>query len=171
MLHPPPGVSLRLATLEDVEACARLHLECWRAAYSPIVDSARLEAALDLERSARNWRTQIEGGRERLIAVRDDRPVGFVSSGPGRDDDPPTELELYALYVAEAEWGRGIGRLLLAEELGGDSASLWVFEDNARARGFYARQGFAPDGARKKDDELDAWEIRMVRRVDRPVRA
>ncbi len=152
-------------------ALARLHQQCWREAYSPIVDEALLEAKLDLRRSEEVWRTQIEAGRKRLIAVRDGVPIGFASSGPGRDADLPTERELYALYVAAAEWGRGIGRLLLAEELAGDEASLWVLEGNTRARSFYERNGFACDGARKKYDELGVWEVRMVRRVDHPVRA
>ncbi len=171
VLIPPPGVSLRLATLDDVAALALLHQQCWREAYSPIVDGELLEAQLDLKRSEDNWRTQIENGRKRLIAVRDGVPIGFAASGPGRDDDLPTPRELYALYVAEAEWGSGVGRLLLAEELRGESASLWVLEDNKRARDFYARHGFERDGARKKYDELDVWEIRLVRRVDHPVRA
>ncbi len=170
MLIPPPGVSLRLATLDDVTALALLHQQCWREAYSPIVDNALLEARLDLRRSEDTWRTKIEEGSQRLIAVRDDVPIGFVASGAGRDDDPPTPRELYALYVARSDWGSGVGRLLLAEELRGESASLWVLEDNTRARDFYTRHGFEWDGARKRFDGLDAWEIRMVRRVDHPVR-
>jgi RimJ/RimL family protein N-acetyltransferase len=38
-----------------------------------------------------------------------------------------------------------------------------VLEDNVRARGFYARNGFVPDGAREFYDDLGTWEIRMVR--------
>ncbi len=168
---PPPGVSLRLATLDDVTALALLHRQCWREAYSSIVGEALLETQLDLGRSEDNWRTQIENGRKRLIALRGGVPIGFSSSGPSRDSDRPATRELYALYVAEAEWGRGVGRLLLAEELRGESASLWVLEENVRARDFYVRHGFAWDGARKRFDELGVWEVRMVRHVDRPVRS
>lgn len=163
-------MSLRLATLDDAPACARLHLQCWREAYGSLVDPDRLEARLDVARSEQSWRTRIEQGERRLVAVRDDAPVGFSVSGPPRDDAPPTGLELMALYVARAEWGRGIGRLLLAAELDGEAAHLWVLEDNLRARGFYERHGFVTDGAREKDASLDAWEVRMVRRVDHPVR-
>ena len=162
---------MRTATLDDVAACARLHVQCWREAYGPIVDGARLAAAIDVGRWEERWRAQLAGGAQRLLALRGDVPVGFSTSGPGRDDDAPTALELYGLYVARPEWGRGIGRLLLAEELAGESASLWVLEANERARGFYARHGFATDGARKEHAPLDAWEVRMVRRVDHPVRA
>lgn len=61
--------------------------------------------------------------------------------------------ELYALYVTPAWWSTGAGRalmdrvlaLLAAERY--QRAVLWVLADNARARGFYERAGFAPDGA------------------------
>lgn len=171
MQHPPAGITLRTATLDDVAACARLHTQCWREAYGPLLDPDRLAAAIDVTRSEERWREQLRGGAQRLLALRDGVPVGFSASGPSRDEDAPTPVELYALYVAAAEWGRGIGRLLLAEELGGDSASLWVLEDNRRARAFYERHGFVTDGARVTDPTLGAWEVRMVRRVDHPVRA
>ena len=38
-----------------------------------------------------------------------------------------------------------------------------MLRDNARARGFYARNGFAPDGATKIDPDFAAPIIRMVR--------
>jgi len=46
----------------------------------------------------------------------------------------------------------------------GRPCSLWVAEGNARAIGFYRRQGFRADGARK---QIEQWEgltvIRMLR--------
>ena len=171
MLHPPAGVSLRLATLDDVPACARLHAACWRAAYGPIVAPERLEGRLDVARFEESWRTRLEGGDERLLAVSEGVPIGFAASGPSRDADRPTPLELHALYVAEQHWGRGVGRLLLAEELGGQDASLWVLEDNVRARRFYQRLGFRADGSRKEHPSLLVQEVRLVRRGGHPVRA
>ena len=171
MLHPPAGVSLRLATPDDVPACARLHVACWRAAYGPLVAPELLEGRLDLARFEEAWRTRLEGGEQRLLAVSDGVPIGFAASGPGRDADRPTPRELYALYVAEAHWRRGVGRLLLAEELDGQDASLWVLEDNARARRFYERLGFEPDGCRREHAALLVQELRLVRRSGHPVRA
>jgi GNAT superfamily N-acetyltransferase len=61
--------------------------------------------------------------------------------------------ELYALYVTPAWWSAGAGRALMERvltALGAESyrrAVLWVLADNARARRFYERAGFAPDGA------------------------
>ena len=61
--------------------------------------------------------------------------------------------ELYALYVHPDWWSTGTGRALMAGVLdavcaaGYLSARLWVLRDNSRARRFYERAGFAPDGA------------------------
>jgi GNAT superfamily N-acetyltransferase len=77
---------------------------------------------------------------------------------PATDDITPAGHagetgELYALYVAPAWWSAGAGRALMASVLAalGEArylrAVLWVLADNARARRFYERAGFAPDGA------------------------
>ena len=60
--------------------------------------------------------------------------------------------ELYALYVTPAWWSTGTGRALMASALAALEAEryrrvvLWVLADNARARRFYERAGFAADG-------------------------
>ena len=61
--------------------------------------------------------------------------------------------ELYALYVAPAHWSTGAGRALTDAALDGLRAAgyrrvvLWTLTENARARRFYDKAGFAPDGA------------------------
>jgi RimJ/RimL family protein N-acetyltransferase len=109
--------------------------------------------------------------------------VGYASFGPELDvlDAPwPHPLsaegregrvaELYALYVHPAWWSTGTGRALMDRVLARVSAAgylciiLWVLEDNARARRFYERAGFAPDGARHVLDGLGGvTEIRCRR--------
>jgi GNAT superfamily N-acetyltransferase len=60
--------------------------------------------------------------------------------------------ELYALYVTPAWWSAGAGRALMGSVIAALEAEryrrvvLWVLADNTRARRFYDRAGFAPDG-------------------------
>lgn len=60
--------------------------------------------------------------------------------------------ELYALYVTPAWWSAGAGRALMDRVLtsleadGYRRAVLWVLAGNGRARRFYERAGFTPDG-------------------------
>jgi ribosomal protein S18 acetylase RimI-like enzyme len=61
--------------------------------------------------------------------------------------------ELYTLYVAPAHRSTGAGRALTDAALDGLRAAgyqrvvLWTLTENARARRFYDKAGFAPDGA------------------------
>ena len=72
--------------------------------------------------------------------------------------------ELYTLYVAPAHWSTGVGRALTDAALGGLRAAgyqrvvLWTLTDNARARRFYDKAGFAPDGATNVLDGLGSVE-------------
>lgn len=162
-MRGPDGVLLREATLDDVADGAHLHLACWREAYGPLVDGELLAARLsNVATWEAAWRVQIEAGAPRLLAVHGDELVGFAVAGPNREPELAVR-ELYALYVREAWWGSGVGQALLDGVLGDEPCSLWVLECNARARAFYARNGFAADGARELMNWLDAWEIRMIR--------
>jgi GNAT superfamily N-acetyltransferase len=111
--------------------------------------------------------------------------VGYASFGPELDvldaawphplsaeGQAGRAAELYALYVRPAWWSTGTGRALMDRVLAQVSAggylciTLWVLEDNARARRFYELAGFAPDGARHVLDDLGGvTEIRYRRAV------
>ncbi len=92
--------------------------------------------------------------------------VGYASFGPetdvltapwphplSTDGEDRLVAELYALYVRPAWWSTGTGRALMDRVLARSSSAgyrsirLWVLRDNRRARRFYERAGFAPDGA------------------------
>jgi GNAT superfamily N-acetyltransferase len=79
--------------------------------------------------------------------------------------------ELYALYVHPAWWSTGTGRALMDRVLDTASAAgflsvrLWVLRDNSRARRFYERAGFAPDGASHTLDGLGGVTEIRYRRV------
>ncbi|MEU4360523.1 GNAT family N-acetyltransferase [Promicromonospora sp. NPDC023987] len=71
--------------------------------------------------------------------------------------------ELWALYVLSERHGTGIAALLLDKALPLTApAELWVSDANPRARRFYEKHGFTPDGTRFTDD-LNFAFIRMVR--------
>lgn len=101
--------------------------------------------------------------------------VGYTAFGPERSgfapqpgttvrataDRPPLTPaglagevgEVYAIYVAPDWWSTGTGRLLMEAAVarlavaGYRRAVLWVLDTNARARRFYEKAGWAPDGA------------------------
>jgi ribosomal protein S18 acetylase RimI-like enzyme len=157
--------TLRPAVLADAEAGAAMHRECWREAYGPYADPARLaERLADTDRWVSAWTKHLADGPPRVLAIADGGElVGFSVVGGNRDPDAPTPAELYAIYVRAAWWGSGLGQRLWDAVRPEEPCSLWVLEDNLRAQGFYRRQGFVPDGARELYDDLGTWEMRMIR--------
>ncbi|RLP76394.1 GNAT family N-acetyltransferase [Mycetocola tolaasinivorans] len=98
------------------------------------------------------------------VAERRGRLIGFAGSGVPTENAPVRDRALFFLYLLAAEHGSGAGQAVLDHVLGEDPASLWVLEDNPRARAFYTRNGFAPDGARQPTGyESGGDEVRMVR--------
>lgn len=103
----------------------------------------------------------------------------FATITPQASPQPNLELGAAIARVHVEGWREAYGHLLgerfyddaaLATRteqwaaIGSEPATLWVAEDNPRARGFYARNGFTPDGTRKVDEAADDLaEIRMVR--------
>lgn len=166
-------IEIRRATVADAEAGAWCHLACWREAYADLVDPERLlEKTSDIDRRVERWTSAIEDGVLRWIALDpdpaapvQDRVIGFSSPGPGRDEDAPTPLELYAIYLRAKWWGSGLGDRLLDVAIGKEAASLWLLEGNQRAKAFYRRHGFVEDGARVDEPFFGVPEIRMVRSV------
>ena len=160
-------VTLRNAVPADAAAGAAMHRNCWREAYADIADPTLLAARLaDVGRWLEAWQRHLESGPPRILAEADGEIIGFAVVGPSRDPEPPVPDELYAVYVREYWYGSGVAQALLDAVVGEKPASLWVLEDNARARAFYERNGFVADGAREWYAGLGAWEVRMVRGRD-----
>jgi ribosomal protein S18 acetylase RimI-like enzyme len=148
---------IRPCAPEDAYEVESLRVAGWRAAYRGIIPGAYLDGLpVDGERRRR---LMTERGAEysESVAVGDGEIVGWVAAGPPRDEDltGPGHGEVYACYVRPDCWGRGVGRRLMDHALGqlaGEgrtSVTLWVLEDNRRARRFYESCGMRPDGARK----------------------
>ncbi len=141
-------MAVREATVDDVPAIARVHVDTWRATYRGIVPDDFLDG-LTYEGRERQWTAALgPGSRTRLFVGEDDagRVVGFAACGPELGGDPDYRGELYALYIDAAAQGRGLGRQLvravagrLADE-GMTSLLLWVLAENP-SRGFYERLG------------------------------
>jgi GNAT superfamily N-acetyltransferase len=144
---------------QDIVSIAEIRIRSWQAAYRGIVPQEFLDALRLADEVARRLRSPGPPTSQRnYLAERDGSPVGWAAIGPYRDGDDvpspgPRAGEVYAMYVHPDAWGEGVGRALMERMLaeladgGHDPLMLWVLTDNARARGFYARMGFEPDGA------------------------
>ncbi|MBB3157920.1 GNAT superfamily N-acetyltransferase [Microbacterium proteolyticum] len=151
----------------DAEALGRVHATCWHETYDHLISKAALEA-VSPRRMAELWTHWASQGDDYRMhaALVNGEIVGFVGSGPARDDDAPRERELYFIYLLDAHHGTGIGQQLFdAAVADGEGLYLWVADDNPRAHRFYVRNGFTLDGASQTQPFLgeELTEVRFVR--------
>jgi GNAT superfamily N-acetyltransferase len=166
-------VAIRPASVDDAASIARVHIASWQQAYEGIVPAEYLSAldpAARQERWERNLRDAARDGVRIWVADAGSRILGFASVGPARDEDASRgQEEIYSMYLDPAMWGKGVARDLmrtvLGDVAGGIPVSLWVLADNDRARHFYRRHGFTPDGAERMEEFGGAplLEVRLRR--------
>jgi GNAT superfamily N-acetyltransferase len=159
---------VRVAVRGDAAAIAGVHVRAWQAGYRGLLPDAELDG-LSIAGRTRNWLEWLGASGERLVTLVAEEcgvVVGFCALlTPSHDDDAaPRTAEVGALYVEPERWRAGVGTALLDRGVellvneGWDTATLWVFEANRRARSFYERVGFAADGASKRYDGSVALE-------------
>jgi RimJ/RimL family protein N-acetyltransferase len=159
MVEDTLEVDIRSATPADADRIARVHIDSWREAYADVVPADYL-AALDVDRRAEEWRQHLSDlgrGSSVWVAQEGDQVLGFASLGPSTDEDADrTTLEIHAIYLEPSAWGQGVARELMRTVLAsvqpGVVVTLWVLDANERARHFYRRNGFQPDGIERLEE-------------------
>jgi GNAT superfamily N-acetyltransferase len=156
--------SVRRATADDARAIAEVQVATWQHAYAHVFPAQVLES-LSVDEGEVMWRQFAESDAMTLCVAEVERAVvGFVNVGESRD--LPGEGELYAIYVLPDHWGSGAGSALMdaaRDWLGRrfSTATLWVLEDNPRARRFYEREGWVVDD--RRTDVVRGVEVAEVR--------
>jgi GNAT superfamily N-acetyltransferase len=163
-------VVIRAGSAADAAQIAEVQRDSWFGAYAGIIAGEIIDRVTALDGGARvrqSFRTR--PWQRMIVAVPDGEDggiVGYAAFGPetdvlgapwphplSTDGEERRVAELYALYVRPAWWSTGTGRALMERVLarsvaaGYSAVTLWVLRDNRRARRFYERAGFAPDGA------------------------
>ena len=139
-------VTIRRMTTEDVETVAAIE-----------------EATFARPWSAESFRREIEKNvaARYLVAEKHGKVIGYAGAWVVLD-----ECHITNIAVAEAERGRGYGKLLVAalmqyvSNLGAAWADLEVRVSNSRAQHIYAEAGFVSIGKRKRyyeDNGEDAF--------------
>lgn len=154
---------VRLATVEDAEALADVHVTSWQKAYAGIFPDDYLS---NLDRRVRaQWWQRFIGNGARVHVAESDGVVGFCHAD---DSDDEGWGEIYSIYVHPDNWGDGYGReLLVAGEStligkGHNRALLWVLQRNERGRRFYERQSWAV-GKPIRVEEIGGTQVTEVR--------
>jgi GNAT superfamily N-acetyltransferase len=167
-------VVIRAGSAAHAAQIAAVQREAWFAAYEGVIAPEVIDRVTTPDNGARvrqsfrtrPWQRMLVAVDPAAVDPAASGTVGYASFGPEMDvlnapwPHPLTAdgeggrvAELYALYVRPAWWSTGTGHALMEKVLarsaaaGYRSITLWVLRDNQRARRFYERAGFAPDGA------------------------
>jgi GNAT superfamily N-acetyltransferase len=143
----------------DLIAVADLHQESRNSAYRHILPPADLPT--DPAPMRAHWISRFpaqQPAHRLLLAEADGALAGFSYFGPdtGAPDAGPGIAMLNALHVRPAAVGTGVGRLLMIRTLeimtadGVRTVRLWVLAENRRAREFYSKGGWEPDGTTRE---------------------
>ena len=88
-----------------------------------------------------------------FVAWENDEPIGLA--GAFSPSHRPDAREVVSMWVEPGRRGGKLADRLLATTMdwardeGADEVSLWIADDNERARRFYLRYGFGPTGNRQ----------------------
>jgi GNAT superfamily N-acetyltransferase len=149
-------IRIEKATLADADVAGRISSASWKSAYKGIVPDWFLAGITPSVRAER-FRTVLAEKPDVeffLISV-DTIPAGILNQHPCGDGNAAICGEVGVFYFLPDCRGCGCAApamefaLCRLRERGFSSVALWVLEDNARARRFYEKCGFSPDGAKK----------------------
>lgn len=153
----PEGLRIVLAGLEDAALLGRIHAQAWQDAYKGIIPDAYLAGFTPEKRAAFFARILPVTANENYLLYLRDEPIGMLCVGPVYEQEPETEGcgEVQAIFLLKPAWGQGIGLAAMdfaiarLHTLGYQDIVLTVLSDNRRARRFYERYGFVPDGEKE----------------------
>lgn len=148
------SISYRLATRADAEALAELGAHTFTDTFGHLYQPGDLEIFLQ-NHSPENWEKDLADPAFQVqVAEQEGQLVGYVKLGPPHLPFEPRgeAAELRQLYVVEEVKGQGVADALIqwvierARDLRADHLYLSVFTENHRARRFYEKYGFEPEG-------------------------
>jgi GNAT superfamily N-acetyltransferase len=147
-------VEYRTATVRDAEALAALGTATFVATFGHLYQPGDLEIFLQ-NHSPDVWEKELADSAFAVrVAELDGAMVGYAKLGPPHLPFEPRgeAAELRQLYVLEEMKGQGVARTLIewiidrARDRRADHLYLSVFTENHRARRFYEKYGFEPEG-------------------------
>jgi len=157
-------VTIRLASLEDALAIAKVHVGTWQCAYRGQIPDSYLDS-LDVKKRTEKWHEILKNQgdtNQNYVAVIDRLIVGFCTVGNNRDPDmDPNTGELWGIYVDANFMNQGVGSTLMNKAIehlkskNFTKATLWVLTSNEKTRHWYESKGWRVEELTKVDDRGD----------------
>ncbi len=164
-------IKIKSASADDLKNIAEIHVASWRETYVGQVPQDYLDG-LNISDRQHNWEQIFQGktaeDKNLDIAYLNDKPVGFISFGKGRDTEHFDKGEVYAVYLLKEALGQAVGYALFQsaqnklKEIGISKAYLWVLDTNIHAIKAYQKWGAIIVPNAQKIDKIGQQPIREI---------
>jgi GNAT superfamily N-acetyltransferase len=165
-------IQIRHPNTADAARIGAIHVGSWQWAYRGLIPDDYLDS-MDPVARGDSWATRLSEEGEAghmLVAVINGSVQGFARFGASRDEDANPETgEVHAIYLDPQSVGLGVGKRLFSSCLswlrksGCNQATVWVLDNNSRARRFYEAAGLVLDPDAKKVDDRRGFVLSEVR--------
>lgn len=161
-------LTVRLATLGDLDALLSFYTAMWQMVYSGVINNEFLMRVAINPQVQSCFINMLTTGRETariLIAMDGDTIVGLAMGGRYRMAAEPDHAENYALYIHPDYQHRGLGRHLwqlrarMLKSLGARVLHTWVLEPNIQAQQAYKNWGGTPGTPWKRSVDFGDQEM------------
>lgn len=158
----------RVTPEDDFTVIGNIYAASWRGAYQGLVPQGYLDSL-----EGGNWAAFLADRPENsYLIIEDGKYIGTAAISPARDEEMAGWGEVVSLYLLPEYFGKGYAKPLFdhaAEgllEQGYRALYLWVLQGNIRARRFYEKQGFSPNGdtAAVTIEDTELTEVRYCKR-------
>ena len=139
---------------DDLHKISYVYEQSWKYAYKNIIPQEYLDSI-----PVGHWADRIcRDGWNNLVAIENETIIGTSCLSKSRFARYGDHGEIISIYLLPEYMGKGYGKLLLdraideLRKLGHRDILLWVLAYNHRARRFYERYGFVPNGEKLQDN-------------------
>lgn len=145
------------ATIDLADTIGYIHATAWHQAYEGIVPDAFLNLFTPANRAASFRKNAPIWDAEAYLFMAEEQAAGLAFLTKDHEETAAENSgEISAIYFLSDYWGTEYTHKAMdfcierLKELGYKSISIWVLEDNIRARRFYEKYGFGLSGATKE---------------------
>lgn len=164
-------IKIKSATFDDLKNIAEIHTTSWKETYVGQVPQDYLDS-LNISDRQRRWEQIFQGktaeDKNLDIAYLNNKPVGFISFGKGRDTGHLDKGEIFAVYLLKESLEQSVGYNLFLSakrkliEIGFLKSYLWVLDTNAHAIQAYQKWGATIVPDIQKIDKIGQQPIREI---------
>lgn len=162
------NISLGNAVPGDERILAQIQTESWKTAFADILSPEELQRCTVMENAVQMYHSVLQQKACSLaIEYVSEQPHCIAAWGNNRCDLEQSVGELICIHSMPKNWAKGYGSTMMKyvltqlQQEGYESAILWVFESNIRARKFYEKHGFKLTEQKRQTN--GTWEIMYMR--------